>query len=100
MESCAVWHAGVRQVNRMRGQYLKSVLRQDVGYFDTTATSGEQGVWRSQSRQTAGRRGRGAARPLPCRCRAGLHVTPGVVDRTEERRRPVFVPGPTPAPLP
>ncbi|EFN58606.1 hypothetical protein CHLNCDRAFT_34209 [Chlorella variabilis] len=37
----ALWTlTGVRQVNRMRGQYLKSVLRQDVGYFDTTATSG------------------------------------------------------------
>lgn len=32
--------AGVRQVNRMRGRYLAAVLRQDVGYFDTTATSG------------------------------------------------------------
>ena len=33
--------AGVRQVNRMRAVYLAAVLRQDVGYFDTTATSGE-----------------------------------------------------------
>jgi ATP-binding cassette subfamily B (MDR/TAP) protein 1 len=31
---------GVRQVNRMRHKYLAAVLRQDVGYFDTTATSG------------------------------------------------------------
>jgi hypothetical protein len=26
----------------MRHEYLKSVLRQDIGYFDTTATSGER----------------------------------------------------------
>ena len=32
--------AGVRQVNCMRHRYLQAVLRQDVGYFDTTATSG------------------------------------------------------------
>ncbi len=32
--------AGVRQVNHMRHKYLAAVLRQDVGYFDTTATSG------------------------------------------------------------
>ena len=32
--------AGVRQVNRMRHRYLAAVLRQDVGYYDTTATSG------------------------------------------------------------
>lgn len=28
----------------MRHEYLKSVLRQDIGYFDTTATSGERRV--------------------------------------------------------
>ena len=40
MSDCAVL-AGVRQVNHMRHKYLAAVLRQDVGYFDTTATSGE-----------------------------------------------------------
>ncbi|GAB4820940.1 hypothetical protein N2152v2_007986 [Parachlorella kessleri] len=35
------WTAtSVRQVNRIRHRYLGSVLRQDVGYFDTQATSG------------------------------------------------------------
>ena len=41
---------GVRQVNHMRHKYLAAVLRQDVGYFDTTATSGAgvvQGRWRA-----------------------------------------------------
>ena len=32
--------AAVRQVNRMRGIYLSSVLHQEIGYFDTVATSG------------------------------------------------------------
>ncbi|KAL4457545.1 hypothetical protein ABPG75_012410 [Micractinium tetrahymenae] len=37
----AFWtFTGVRQVNNMRHRYLAAVLRQDVGYFDTTATSG------------------------------------------------------------
>jgi len=50
IHTCAAVHAlpalccstGVRQVNHMRHKYLAAVLRQDVGYFDTTATSGEQ----------------------------------------------------------
>ena len=33
--------SGVRQVNRIRHRYLAAVLRQDVGYFDKEATSGE-----------------------------------------------------------
>jgi len=32
--------AAVRQVNRLRSIYLRKVLRQDIGYFDTTGTSG------------------------------------------------------------
>jgi ATP-binding cassette subfamily B (MDR/TAP) protein 1 len=33
-------YSSVRQANRMRGAYLSSVLRQDVGFFDTKGTSG------------------------------------------------------------
>ncbi|GFH10682.1 ATP-binding cassette, subfamily B(MDR/TAP), member 1, partial [Haematococcus lacustris] len=29
-----------RQTNRLRSQYLQAVLRQDVAFFDTTATTG------------------------------------------------------------
>lgn len=32
--------ASIRQVNKIRGRYLKSALHQDMAYFDTTATSG------------------------------------------------------------
>ena len=32
--------SSVRQTNRMRSAYLRSVLAQDVGYFDTAGTSG------------------------------------------------------------
>ena len=33
-------YSSVRQANRIRGAYLASVLRQDVGFFDTKGTSG------------------------------------------------------------
>ncbi len=33
-------HAGIRQTNRLRQRYLGSVLRQEIGFFDTTATTG------------------------------------------------------------
>jgi len=33
-------YSSVRQVNRIRGAYLASVLSQDVGFFDTKGTSG------------------------------------------------------------
>ena len=32
--------AAVRQVNRIRAIYLRQVLQQEIGFFDTTATSG------------------------------------------------------------
>uniref|UniRef100_A0A7S0R4U3 ATP-binding cassette transporter n=1 Tax=Chlamydomonas leiostraca TaxID=1034604 RepID=A0A7S0R4U3_9CHLO len=32
--------SGVRQTNRLRQRYLAAVLRQDVGFFDTAATTG------------------------------------------------------------
>ena len=32
--------AGIRQTNRLRQRYLGSVLRQEIGFFDTTATTG------------------------------------------------------------
>ncbi|KAL6762783.1 MDR-like ABC transporter [Haematococcus lacustris] len=32
--------SGNRQTNRLRSQYLQAVLRQDVAFFDTTATTG------------------------------------------------------------
>eukprot|EP00887_Chlorella_sp_A99_P002677 scaffold6.g2677.t1 len=37
---------GVRQVNHMRHGYLRAVLRQETGYFETTATAGRllQGI--------------------------------------------------------
>jgi len=38
-----LWSAtAVRQVNRIRGLYLRQVLHQEIGYFDTTGTSGEK----------------------------------------------------------
>jgi len=36
---CIVF-SSVRQVNRMRSKYLRTVLRQDIGFYDATATSG------------------------------------------------------------
>lgn len=33
--------AGNRQTSRLRLRYLHAVLRQDIGYFDTQATTGE-----------------------------------------------------------
>ncbi|GLU22765.1 hypothetical protein SLE2022_388140 [Rubroshorea leprosula] len=32
---------GERQANRIRALYLKTILRQDIGYFDTETTTGE-----------------------------------------------------------
>ena len=32
---------GERQAARIRGLYLKTILKQDISYFDTEATSGE-----------------------------------------------------------
>lgn len=33
-------YASVRQTNRLRRRYLAAVLRQDVAFFDTQATTG------------------------------------------------------------
>ena len=32
---------GERQATRIRGLYLKTILRQDIGFFDTETTTGE-----------------------------------------------------------
>jgi ATP-binding cassette subfamily B (MDR/TAP) protein 1 len=32
---------GERQAARIRGLYLKTILKQEISYFDTEATSGE-----------------------------------------------------------
>lgn len=39
MQAFFTW-SGVRQTNRLRQRYLAAVLRQDVGFFDTAATTG------------------------------------------------------------
>ena len=96
--------AGVRQVNRMRAVYLAAVLRQDVGYFDTTATSGEAcllsgshscqpalAAWQAQLRATDSCIAGGSRGMLSC----------GMCSRTHRRRRRLAVFGsrspPTPA---
>eukprot|EP00879_Flechtneria_rotunda_P033825 GHRR01037634.1.p1 GENE.GHRR01037634.1~~GHRR01037634.1.p1 ORF type:complete len:119 (-),score=30.78 GHRR01037634.1:337-693(-) len=33
-------YSSVRQTNRLRGMYLRGILRQDIGFFDTQATTG------------------------------------------------------------
>ena len=33
-------HTGQRQVSRMRRAYLKAILDQEIGYFDTDARTG------------------------------------------------------------
>lgn len=32
---------GERQATRIRSMYLKAILRQDIGYFDTETNTGE-----------------------------------------------------------
>lgn len=34
-------YSSIRQTNRIRQEYLRKVLKQEIGYFDTTGTSGE-----------------------------------------------------------
>lgn len=33
--------AGTRQSSRIRTKYLKAILRQDIGFFDTETSTGE-----------------------------------------------------------
>lgn len=41
LESAFFAWSGNRQTNRLRKRYLAAVLRQDVAFFDTAATTGD-----------------------------------------------------------
>ena len=34
-------HSGERQASRLREEYLKALLRQEIAYFDTDASTGD-----------------------------------------------------------